>query len=147
MINWTRAANAPGFGWQNQSLQIIAMRPPAVPKLPHIFACRFFICVEIGRLQETGRAEEQCLAVTNILTQQPQRQALCQKRERELVLLVTERSSHLLKKRFVASVCVDLVANPVRLLPQTELRRGFQHAAHAFFGQILEGRLAASWPR
>src|SRR5437867_10888622 len=42
---------------------------------------------------------------------------------------------------------VDLVANPVRFLSQTELRRGIQHVAHAFFRQILEGRLATSRPR
>ncbi len=46
MIYRTRAANAPGFGWQNQSLQLIAMRPPAVPqaaariRVPIFYMCR-----------------------------------------------------------------------------------------------------------
>src|SRR5204862_7611804 len=31
MIYWTRAAQPPGIGWQDESLQRIAVRPPAVP--------------------------------------------------------------------------------------------------------------------
>src|SRR5205823_93409 len=97
MINWTRATQPPRFGWQNEPLQLIAMRPPAVPKPPHIFARRFFIHVEVRCFQETSYAEEQRLAVTGIFTQQPQRQALCQKRERQLIFLVPERAGDLLK--------------------------------------------------
>src|SRR5919106_2699695 len=59
MIQRTRAANVPRLRRQNQSLQIIAMWPPTVPQLPHIFARGFFIGIEVGRLQETRCAEEQ----------------------------------------------------------------------------------------
>ena len=123
------------------------MRPPAVPQLTHIFACRFFKDIQIGRLQQTGSPEEQCFAVANIFTQQPQRQALCKKHEGKFVFLVPERTGYLLEKRFVASMGVNLVANPVRFLSQSELRCGIQRAAYSFFGQILEGRLTAPRPR
>src|SRR4029453_9953333 len=53
MVQRTRAAKVPGFGWQDQSLQIITMRPPAIPELAHIFALRFFVDVQVGRCQET----------------------------------------------------------------------------------------------
>ncbi len=53
----------PRFGRQNQSLQIIAMRPPTIPQLAHIFARRFFVDVEVGRLEETRCAKEQSLAI------------------------------------------------------------------------------------
>ena len=147
MIQRPRAAEVPGFGWQNQSLQIIAMWPPAVPQLAHIFARRFFVDVEIGRLEETRCAKEQRLAILNGFAQQSQRQTLCEKRERQLVFLVTERGCDLLKKRFVASMHVDLVANPIRFLSQTELRGGIEHAADAFFRQIFQRRLTPPGPR
>src|SRR6266496_2409431 len=123
------------------------MWPPIVPQLPHIFARRFFIDVEIRRLQETGSAKEQGLAVGNIFTQQAQRQTLCEKRERKFVFFVTERTGDLMKKRFVASVGVDLVANPIRFLSQTKLRCGIQHTGYSFLGQIFQRRLTASRPR
>src|SRR5262249_7297566 len=123
------------------------MRPPTVPQLAHIFAYRFFVDVEIGCLEETRCAEEQCLAVGNVFTQQPQRQTLREKSERQFVFLVTERGRNLLEKRSVTSVRVDLVANPVGFVSQTELRRGVEYAADVFFRQILERRLTASWPR
>ena len=59
------------FGDQNQSLQIIAMWPPTVPKLPHIFARRSFVDVEVGRFQEACCAKEQCLAILNVFAQEP----------------------------------------------------------------------------
>src|SRR5262249_21524411 len=89
------------------------MRPPTVPQLAHVFACRFFVDVEVGCLEETRCAEEQCLAVGNVFTQQPRRQTLREKSERQFVFLVTERGRDVLKKRFVAPVGVDLVANPL----------------------------------
>src|SRR5262245_40710570 len=147
MIYRPCAADVPGFCRQNQSLQIIAMRPPAIPQLADVFACRFFVDVEVGCLEETCCAEEQRLAVGNVFAQQPQRQTLREKSERQFVFLVTERGRNLLEKRFVASVHVDLVANPVRFLSQTELRRGVEYAEDVFFRQLLERRLAASWPR
>src|SRR5437764_3109899 len=116
MVQRTRAAKVPGFGWQDQSLQIIAVRPPAVPQLAHIFARRFFVDVEVGRLEETRCAKEQRLAILNIFAQQAQRQTLCEKGERQLVFLVTECGCDLLEKRFITSVEVDLVANPIRFL-------------------------------
>ena len=66
MIQRTGAAKVPGFCRQDQSLQIIAMRPPAIPQLACIFARRFFVDVEVGRLQETRCAKEQRLAILNI---------------------------------------------------------------------------------
>src|SRR5262245_58248006 len=66
MVQRTGAAKAPGFGRQDQSLQIIAMRPPAIPKLAHVFALRFFVDVEVGCCQETRCAKEQCLAILNV---------------------------------------------------------------------------------
>src|SRR5258708_5941345 len=138
MIQRTGTADVPGLRRQNQSLQIIAMRPPTVPQLAHIFARRFFVDVEVGRFQETRGAKQQRLAVLNVSAQQPQRQTLCEKCERQLVFLVTERGCDRLEKRFVASVHVDLVANPIRFLPQTELRGGIEHAADAFLVQILQ---------
>src|SRR5438094_6502351 len=96
-----------------------------------MFACRSFIDIEIGYLQETGSAKEQRFAVANIFTQQSQREPLCENREGKLVFLVTERTRDLLKKRFVASVVLDLNANSGRFLSQTELRCRIQHAAHA----------------
>src|SRR5215203_1513710 len=62
MIQWPGAADVPGLRRQNQSLQIIAMWPPTVPKLAYIFARRFFVDVEISRLEETCCAEQQRLA-------------------------------------------------------------------------------------
>src|SRR4029453_14180242 len=105
------------------------MGPPTVPKLPYIFARRFFVDVEISRLEETRCAKEQGLAILDVFAQQPQRQALCEKCEWQLVFFVTERGCELLEKRFVASVYVDLVANPIRFLSQTELRGGSAHDA------------------
>src|SRR5262249_20191166 len=83
------AADVPCFCRQDQSLEIIAMRPPTVPQLAHVFACRFFVDVEVGCLEETRCAEEQCLAVGNVFTQQPRRQTLREKSERQFVFLVT----------------------------------------------------------
>ena len=119
MIQRARAAQTPCVGWQNESLELIAVRPPTVPQLSHIFARRFLINIEIRLLQKTSSAEEQCLTVANIFTQQPQREALCEKCKRQLVFLVTERTGDLLKERFVASVGVNLVANPFCFLSQT----------------------------
>ena len=48
MVQRTRAAKVPGFGRQNQSLQIVAMGPPTVPELAHIFARRLFVDVDVG---------------------------------------------------------------------------------------------------
>src|SRR6476660_7461943 len=141
MVQRTRAAKVPGFCRQDQSLQIIAVRPPAVPQLAHIFARRSFVDVEVGRLEETRCAKEQRLATLNVFAQQPQRQTLCEKCERQLVFLVTERGRDLLEKRFVASVHVDFVANPIRFLSQTKLRGGTEHATDAFLGQILQRSL------
>src|SRR4030095_197099 len=117
----------PGLRRENESLQIIAMRPPIVPESAHIFARRFFVNVEVGRFQETGRAKEQSLALLNVFTQQSQRQTLCENCERQLVFLVTERGGDLLEQRFIASVQVYLGANPSRFLSQTELRGGIEH--------------------
>src|SRR5580765_5373543 len=117
------------------------MWPPAIPQLAHIFARRFFVDVEVGRLEETRYAKEQRLAILNVFAQQPQRQTLCEKRERQLVFLVTECGCDLLKKRFIASVHVDLVANSIRFLSQSELRGGIEHAADALLRQILQRRL------
>src|SRR6266496_225372 len=103
-----------------------------------MFACRSFIDIEIGYLQETGSAKEQRFAVANIFTQQSQRKPLRENREGKLVFLVTERTRDLLKKRFVASVVLDLISNSARFLSQTELRCGIQHAAHALVRQIFE---------
>src|SRR5436190_12781899 len=122
------------------------MWPPTVPQLAHIFARRFFVDVEISRLKETRGAKEQRLAVLTIFTQEPQRRTLCEKCERQLVFFVTERGCDLLEKRFVASVHVDLVANPIRFLSQTELRSGIEHAVDAFLGQILQRRLTPPGP-
>src|SRR6266480_138040 len=122
------------------------MWPPTVPQLAHIFARRFFVDVEVGRFQETRCAKEQRLAILNVFAQQPQRQALCEKCERQLVFLVTERGCDLLEKCFVASVHVDLVANPIRFLSQTELRGGIEHAADALLRQILQRRLTPPGP-
>src|SRR5262249_39210265 len=58
MVQRTRAAKVPSFGRQEQSLQIIAMRPPAIPKFAHIFALRFFVDVEVGRRKETRCAKK-----------------------------------------------------------------------------------------
>src|SRR5262245_10908537 len=110
------------------------MWPPTVPELPHVFARGFFVDVEVGRLEETRRAKEQRLAILNVFAQQLQRQALCEKCERQSVFLVTERRCDLLEKRLVASMHVDLLANPVCFLSQTELRRGIEHTAEAFLG-------------
>src|SRR5712691_10583072 len=71
MIYRPRAADVPRIGRQNQSLQIVAMRPPTVPQLPHVFARRFIVDVEIGRLEETGCAEQQRLAIVSTFPQQP----------------------------------------------------------------------------
>src|SRR5439155_15321951 len=98
------------------------MRPPTIPQLPNVFARRFFVDVEVGCLEETRGAEQQRLAILSMFAQQPQRQTLGEKRERQLVFLVTERTGNLLKKRFVTSMGVDLIANPVGFLSQTELR-------------------------
>ena len=90
------------------------MQPPTVPQLPHMFARRFFVDIEIRRRQETGAAEEQPFTLPEVFTQEPKRESLCQERERELVFLVTERAGDLLKKRLIASVRVDLGSNPIR---------------------------------
>src|SRR5512132_49164 len=146
MIQRTGTADVPRLRRQNQSLQIIAMRPPTVPQLAHIFTRRFFVDVEVGRLQETRCAKEQRLAIPNVFAQQPQRQTLCEKCERQLVFLVTERGCDLLEKRFIASVHLDLIANPIRFLSQTELRGGVEHAADALLRQILQRRLTPPGP-
>src|SRR5262249_43696232 len=133
----------PGFRRQNQPLQIIAMWPPTVPQLSYIFPRRFFVDLEVGCLQETRCSEEQRLAILNVFAQQPQRQTLCEKRERQLVFLVTESGRDLLEKRFVSPMRVNFVANPIRFLLQTELRGGIEHAADTFLGQIFQRRLTS----
>src|SRR5215467_8399605 len=113
---------------------MIAMWPPTVPKLAHIFASRFFVDIEIGSLQETRCAKKQRFAILEVFPQGPKRQTLCEQRERQLVFLVTECRRDLLEKRFIASMQVDLVANPIRFLSQTKLGRGIKHTADAFVG-------------
>src|SRR6267378_1095886 len=71
MICWPRTTDVPRFCGQNQSFQIVAMGPPTVPQLPQIFARRFVVDVEIGRLQETRGAEQQRLAILNTFPEQP----------------------------------------------------------------------------
>src|SRR4029450_5699611 len=110
------------------------MWPPPVPQLPHIFPRGFFIRVEIGRAEEACCAEEQRLAILNGFTQQPKRQTLRKKCERQFVFLVTERGCDLLEKRFGASIPVDLFANPIRFLSQTESRGGIEYAVDALLG-------------
>src|SRR5438045_9646332 len=105
------------------------MLPPTVPQLAHIFARRFFVNVEISSLEETRCAEEQRLAVLTVFTQEPQRRTLCEKCERQLVFFVTERGCDLLEKRFVASMHLDLVADPIGFLSQTGSRGGSEKAA------------------
>src|SRR5437764_14643281 len=107
------------------------MWPPTVPKLAYIFARRFFVDVEISRLEETRCAKEQRLAVLTVFTQEPQRRTLCEKCERQLVFFVTERGCDLLEKCFVASMHVDLVADSIRFLLQRALRGGIEQAAGA----------------
>ena len=119
------------------------MWPPTVPKLPYIFARRFFVDVEVSRVEEAGCAKEKRLAILNVFAQRPQRQTLCENCERQLVFFVTERGCDLLEKRFVASMHLDLIADPIGFLSQTELRGGIEHAADASLGQILQRRLTA----
>src|SRR6266699_3187543 len=69
---------------------------------------------------------------------------LGEKREWQLVFLVTERGRDLLEKRFIAAVRFDLVANPVCLLPQPELRCAIENAANALFRQIFQRGLTTS---
>src|SRR5439155_23842478 len=54
MIYRTRTAQPPCVGWQNEPLQLITTRPPAVPQLSHVVACRLFVHVEVRRFQETS---------------------------------------------------------------------------------------------
>ena len=122
------------------------MWPPTVPQLAHIFARRFFVDVEISRLEETRCAKEQRLAVLTVFTQEPQRQTLREKRERQLVFFVTERGCDLLEKRFITSVQVDLVADPIGFLSQTELRGAIEHTPDALLRQILQRRLTPPGP-
>src|SRR5262245_2564256 len=110
------------------------MRPPTVPQLANVFAHRLFVDIEVGHLQKARYSKAQRLAMLNIFTQQLQRQTLCEKRERQFVFFVTESGCDLLEKRFIASMHVDLVANPIRFLSQTELRGGIEHASDAFLG-------------
>src|SRR5947199_5539776 len=71
MIYGPRAADVPRFGRQNQSLEIVAIRPPTVPQLPHVFARGCIVDVEIGHLEKTCCAEQQRLAILNAFAQQP----------------------------------------------------------------------------
>src|SRR5207249_3085476 len=73
--------------------------------------------------------------------------SLGEKREWQLVFLITERGRDLLKKRFVASVHVDFVAYPIAFLSQTELCCSVEHAGGPFFRQIFQRRLTATWTR
>src|SRR5205807_8370179 len=76
-----------------------------------------------------------------------QRQSVRQQRQRKFVLFVTERGRDLLKKRFVATVIVDLAPDARGLFLQSDLGGRIQHAAHAVFRQISQRRLTTARPR
>src|ERR1700737_1763403 len=61
--------------------------------------------------------------------------------ERQFVFFVTEGSGQLLKKRFIASVIVDLGSDTCGFFLQAKLRGRVQHAAHALLRQIFQRRL------
>jgi hypothetical protein len=104
------------------------MRPPAIPQVAHIILRRLFVGCEVGRFQETGETEKDCLGIVQILAQRFQRQSLRNQRERQLVLFVAECGRDFLKERFVSAVIVDLCADARGLFLQTKLRGGIEHA-------------------
>src|ERR1700746_837231 len=120
MIYGASITEAPDLGGQDQSPQCVAMRPPAVPQFPHILARRFFVNIQVRRLEETSHTEEQRFNIPRLFAQKFQWQPLSDEGERQFVLFVTKRCRQLLKKHFIASVTVELVANPVRFLLQPE---------------------------
>src|SRR5437588_2876387 len=109
MIERTRAAEPPDFRGQDESLHLVTMRPPAVPKFSHIRARLLWIDGEVRRFEKSGDAEEHRFDVAVFFAKERKRQPLRQKGEREFVLFVTERSRDLLEERGVAAVGVDEV--------------------------------------
>src|SRR5439155_16584339 len=108
---------------------------------PDIFSRRSCENTQGRRLEKTGDAKKHCFALIGLFAEQVQRQALRDQRKRQFVFLITERGSQILKERLVASVVVDLIANPSALLLQAKLRRGIKHTADVLFGQFFERRL------
>src|SRR5438270_5866403 len=97
MIERTRAAEPPNFRGQDEPLHRVAMRPPAVPKFSHISARLLWIDGEVGRFEKSGDAEQHRFNIVVFFAKERERQPLRQKREREFVLFVTERSRDFLK--------------------------------------------------
>src|SRR5438132_12217580 len=97
MIDWARAAEFPNFPGQDQSLNLVAMRPPAVPKFADVIFCGAFVDVEVWRFQKAGDAEKGCFSIFEIVTQRLQRDSLSDEHKRKFVLFVTERGCNFLK--------------------------------------------------
>ena len=103
----------------------------------------FFADVEVGRLQGTRCAGVQRLAILNVFgAADRSRQTLCEKGERKLVLLVTERRCDFLEKRS-SRPCASIWRESAWLCR----RRNCAAASitlDAFLGQILQRRLTAT---
>lgn len=65
--------------------------------------------------------------------------------ERQLVLLVAERTGYFLEKRFIASVFVRDPLQTRGFLSETESRRRFENTRRALFGDFAERRETTTW--
>src|SRR5437660_1293824 len=130
MVGWSRAAEFPNLRRENQSLQFVTVRPPAIPQFAHVMPRRLFVSREIGRFQKTGETEKNRFGVAQIFAQVLERESLRDQRERKFVLFVTDRRRDFLEKRFVGAVVraglavVDPGPKSRRFFPETELRGG-----------------------
>src|SRR5437879_248264 len=104
MIDRARAAQFPNFPGQNQALQLVAMRPPAVPEFADVILCRAFVDVEVWRFQKAGDAEEDCFSILEIIAQRIERDSLSDEHKRKFVLFITECRCNFLIKGFVRAV-------------------------------------------
>lgn len=144
MIQRARAAEPPEFCRQDEPLHRIAVRPPAVPKVPDVAARLVVICGQIGRGQKPGDAEEDRFDVVIIFAEQRQRQPLRQEGEGEFVLFVAERRGDFLEERGIAAVTLDDVFDPRRFALEPELLGRCENALEPILRQVFQRRLATA---
>src|SRR3954469_5064296 len=122
MIQRARSAEAPQFCGQNQALELVAMRPPSVPKLPEAAAGSFVVFGQVRRSQKSRYAKQHRFDVGGGRAQGGKRQTLREQGERKLVLLVAKRSRDLLKQGGIAAVSLNDVFDARRFALKPELR-------------------------
>ena len=122
MIHRTLAAHFPNLTREREALEFRTARPPLLPQPAEKCARRRIKRREFALIEEARDAKEQRGRGVLRRAEQPQREALREQCERQLVRLVAERGRKRLIERFVGAVQLREARERGGFFPHAELR-------------------------